>query len=1856
MGLQGRRVRRFGAAGAVVVTTAFVAAGGAGQAPGRAGHSAATASAAGSRAGAIPPGFIAGGSGTAFRAGVVLVGFRPGVSPGRRLALERAVGARGARRLGPAVRGRGAGGAAHVAGEPVPLALTVSRGAVLTAVRRLRGDPAVAYAEPDYLMQASATPNDPSFGLQWAANNTGQSIPTQNSEEVLGASANGTPGADDRALAAWGVSTGTRSIVIGETDTGVNYNHADLGANIWSNPGGIGGCAAGTRGYNVLTSTCEPMDNDTVYGGHGTHVAGIMGAVGNNSIGVAGMNWQTTILPVKWLDSSASGSTSGLIAALQWLLAAKQAGVNLRVVNDSATFVGTAYSQALSDEIDTLGANNVLFVTAAGNTGANNDEEAVRRYPCGYDRASEICVTATDNNDKLPSWANYGPHTVDLAAPGVSIYSTLRNGGYGYLSGGSMASPQVAGAAALILSVAPTLSATALKADILEHVDPLPSLAGKVITGGRLNVCRALPGCITPPPPTTFGKSNVGGSSDSFLADRKRVSRYALPTAGALTKLSVYLAPTGVAGQQVLKGVVYADSGGSPGALLGTSEELTFKSTQVAGWYDLKFALPLKLSAANYWIGAITGATSSVAGFRYDSVTGSRDYNPNTYTSGPTNPFGAFTSDSEQASLYATYTATTLTAPPSNTLPPTIIGTAQQGQTLTEVHGAWTNSPTSYAYQWLRCDSSGNSCTPIPSATSQAYVPVSGDVGHTLRVKETASNEGGAGLPATSLATAVVVAVSPPANTVPPTITGTAQQGQTLTEAHGTWTGSPTSYAYRWLECDSLGNTCTPIPAATNQTYVPVSGDVGHTLRVQETASNEGGAGVPATSLATAAVLAVSPPSSIVPPTITGTAQQGQTLTEVHGTWTGSPTSYAYQWLQCDSLGNTCTPITAATAQTYVPVSGDVGHTLRVQETASNEGGAGLPATSLATAVVAVSPPSSILPPTITGTAQQGQTLTEAHGAWTNSPTSYAYQWLRCDSSGNACVGIAVATSQTYVPVSGDVGRTLRVQETASNEGGSGVPSTSLATAVVLTVSPPANTLPPTITGTAQQGQTLTELHGTWTGSPTSYAYQWLQCDSLGNTCTPIASATSQTYVPVSGDVGHALRVQETASNEGGAGLPATSLPTAVVLTVSPPANTLPPTITGTPQQGQTLTEAHGAWTGSPTSYAYQWLQCDSLGNTCTPIASATGQKYVPVSGDVGHTLRVQETASNEGGAGLPATSLATAVVQQAPTTFGKTTIGGSPDNFLAARKRVSRYALTSAGTVTKLSIYLAPAAVSGQQVLKGLVYADSGGSPSALLGTSEELTFKSTQAAGWYDLHFAVPLKLSAANYWIGVITGANNNVAGFRYDSVPGSRDYNANTYTSGPSNPFGPFNTDSEQMSLYATYTLDTTPPTQPQGLTATAVGSAQVNLSWTPSTDDVGVAGYTVRRNGAVIASTTGTGTSYSDHGLSPASTYTYTVDAYDAAGNHSAQSEPASATTASSSSVQHYEYVFPSNAIDVYAMDEGQKLIKTITLPTAATDIRGAVASPATHMLYVSYGGDGGVNGGGSILAYNLVSETTAWTHAYPEGVDSMAITPDGKTIYLPVGEASSSSTWEVLEASSGAMLTTVQGGKAPHNTIVSLNGEHVYMGGREASFLTVANTSTNQVVKEIGPLLPGGVRPFTINGKETLAFTTATGYLGFQVSSITTGQVLYTVPISGPFPYTAGQPGPSSPSHGISLSPDEKELWVMDQPNDYVHVFDVTGLPASAPKQIADIKLTRPMTGSQVGCTYDCLREGWLQHSLDDRFVYVGDSGDVIDTATLQSVANLEPLYNSRVYLEIDWSNGLPLATSSRSGVGYVTN
>jgi len=358
------------------------------------------------------------------------------------------------------------------------------------------------------------------------------------------------------------------------------------------------------------------------------------------------------------------------------------------------------------------------------------------------------------------------------------------------------------------------------------------------------------------------------------------------------------------------------------------------------------------------------------------------------------------------------------------------------------------------------------------------------------------------------------------------------------------------------------------------------------------------------------------------------------------------------------------------------------------------------------------------------------------------------------------------------------------------------------------------------------------------------------------------------------------------------------------------------------------------------------------------------------------------------------------------------------------------------------------------------------------------------------------------------------------------------------------------------------------------------------------------------------------------------------------------------TVSNSAPVSHLEYVFPDGSMYVYDMDNAFRLVKQVSLPLTSAGTRGLVVNPAAHLLYISYGGDGGSNGTGAMFAYDLLSDTVLWNVNYSFGIDSMALTPDGTTIYMPIGEADSGTAWKVIRASNGVVTGSIAAGAGPHNTVVSLDGAQVYMGPRNDNFLFVGTTATNAVLRAIGPLI-SGVRPFTINGKHTLAFTTATGFLGFQVSDTTTGQVLYSVSVAGfnPNPNFL----PSALSHGISLSPDETEIWLMDGGNSYVHVFDVTGLPGSPPKQAADLPLTRAVTGSKPGCAYDCLREGWLHHSRDGRYVFVGDAGDVFNTSTRRPGVNLDPLYNSREMLEVDWQNGVPISTSTRQGLGYVT-
>jgi DNA-binding beta-propeller fold protein YncE len=254
----------------------------------------------------------------------------------------------------------------------------------------------------------------------------------------------------------------------------------------------------------------------------------------------------------------------------------------------------------------------------------------------------------------------------------------------------------------------------------------------------------------------------------------------------------------------------------------------------------------------------------------------------------------------------------------------------------------------------------------------------------------------------------------------------------------------------------------------------------------------------------------------------------------------------------------------------------------------------------------------------------------------------------------------------------------------------------------------------------------------------------------------------------------------------------------------------------------------------------------------------------------------------------------------------------------------------------------------------------------------------------------------------------------------------------------------------------------------------------------------------------------------------------------------------------------------------------------------------------------------------------------------------MAISLNGRWIYMPAGEGTTEGAWRIIATSNGRPTNRVIDGPAgAHNTILGANGRYLYLGGVDHPYLEVANTRTDTVVRKLGPLHGPGVRPFTINGSQTLAFTTARSFMGFQVSSIITGKVLYTVPVPG-FSFNPAT-FRRTPDHGISLSPDERTLYLIDTPNGYVHVFDVSGLPESRPRLIANIRLVHAPPN-----------DGWLQHSRNGRYVYVGRSGDVIATRTRRIVDYLPPLRGTADSLEIDWRRGRPVATTSRYGVGYA--
>lgn len=346
--------------------------------------------------------------------------------------------------------------------------------------------PEVEYAEPNFEIHLDAVdapplvpvlPKDPRFEDQWALANSGQR--------------GGKEGADISATMAWATTTGSDKVVVAVLDSGVDYTHEDLAPNMWVRPASMApyqdnelGSIDDVNGFNAIDNASDPMDEN----GHGTHCAGIIGAEGSNDIGISGVNWKVRIMPLKFMNAGGFGTTKDAVEAINYVIERKKAGVNVRII--SASWGSTQRSRALEDVIRKAYENDILFVAASGNASTNNDRSP--HFPSSYNVPNVISVAALDRNDQLARFSNYGLKSVAVAAPGVDILSTWLGNGYEEKSGTSMATPVVAGVAALIVAEHPRITVDELRRKLLTSVDPLPQLKGKIVTGGRVNAAKAL--------------------------------------------------------------------------------------------------------------------------------------------------------------------------------------------------------------------------------------------------------------------------------------------------------------------------------------------------------------------------------------------------------------------------------------------------------------------------------------------------------------------------------------------------------------------------------------------------------------------------------------------------------------------------------------------------------------------------------------------------------------------------------------------------------------------------------------------------------------------------------------------------------------------------------------------------------------------------------------------------------------------------------------------------------------------------------------------------------------------------------------------------------------------------------------------------------------------------------------------------------------------------------------------------------------------------------------------------------------------------------------------------------------------
>lgn len=400
------------------------------------------------------------------------------------------------------------------------------------AIQSLKKHPQVLIAEPNYIFNANKTSAEPDYSKLWGLNNIGQTDSKQT----------GTPNVDISAEKAWDITTGDDDVVVAVIDTGIDLTHPDLSGNLWVNEleakGTTGvdddgnGFIDDINGMN-FSDPKIPNSNPDDDNGHGSHCAGTIGGVGTNSEGVVGVNWKIKLMAVKFLGAGGGGTLEGAIRSIDY---ATRMGAHIM----SNSWGGGAVSQLLQEAIERSEKTGALFIAAAGNDGMNNDSSP--HYPSSYSVKNIISVAAIDNRGELASFSNIGKNSVHIAAPGVNIFSSYRDGGYEYLSGTSMATPHVSGVAALLLGHNKQMDYAQLKERLMKTAKRLPSLRNKVASGGMVNAFNSLTDYVAPPDmndPFYWNSNSVNITNSAHPYAPNTNETYEVKTPGA-TEFAIY--------------------------------------------------------------------------------------------------------------------------------------------------------------------------------------------------------------------------------------------------------------------------------------------------------------------------------------------------------------------------------------------------------------------------------------------------------------------------------------------------------------------------------------------------------------------------------------------------------------------------------------------------------------------------------------------------------------------------------------------------------------------------------------------------------------------------------------------------------------------------------------------------------------------------------------------------------------------------------------------------------------------------------------------------------------------------------------------------------------------------------------------------------------------------------------------------------------------------------------------------------------------------------------------------------------------------------------------------------------------